>query len=458
MSLVSEYFITITDIFSTICTNNIAIIISVLYYADPYSNQYLYRQCAANMWYYILLALQVQMATAMIEAAEDDIRPRRKHSRYRKSFHRMLGDEERARRNRVYKRVSLLHQHSSPWRHLWNSQSDQSLITLTGLDYRAFYYLCEKFAPIFNTYSPFGYRDGEEELIPKAKTGRKRLILAEDCLGLVLAWTRTRGAISTLQLIFGMTMSNVMSYLKFGKRIIIEVLKNDDLARIALPTAEKVEQYCAAVKEKHPDLDMVWATMDGLKLALQQAPSDEVQRMFYNGWTHGHYVGSVFCFAPDGTIPIAMYNVPGCVHDSEIAVWGGVYEKLKVVYELTGARCTVDSAFNGKMNANYLLKSSQHDLVADHDGPLEQMSLEIHRKRACTSMRQSAEWGMRGLRSSFPRINDKIRWEDAGERKIDLKMMVLLFNLRSHLVGINQIRNVYMPYLETDANNIVGIP
>ena len=152
------------------------------------------------MWYYLLLALQVQMATAMIEAGEDGGRPRRKHSRYRKRFHRMLGDEGRARRHHVYKRGSLLHQHSSAWRHLWNSQSDQSLITLTGLDYRAFFYLCEKFAPIFNTYSPFGYHDGEEELIPKGKTGRKRVIVAEYCLGLVLAWTRTRGAISTLQL------------------------------------------------------------------------------------------------------------------------------------------------------------------------------------------------------------------------------------------------------------------
>ena len=257
------------------------------------------------MWYFLLLAIQVQMATAMIAAAEDDGRPRRKQLRYRKRFHRMLGNEEQARRNPMYKRVSLLHQHSSAWRHLWNSQSNQSLITLTGLDYHAFYYLCKKFAPIFDTYSPFGYRDGKEELIPKAKTGQKRVIVAEDCLvGLVLAWTRTRGAISTLQLIFGMTMSNVVSYLKFGKRIIIEVLRNDDLAWIALPTAGKVEEYCAAVKQKHPNLDMVWATMNGLKLALQQAPSHEVQCMFYNGWTPGHYVGSVFCFAPDGTIPI----------------------------------------------------------------------------------------------------------------------------------------------------------
>jgi hypothetical protein len=56
-----------------------------------------YRRCAANMWYFLLLAIQVQMATAMIAAAEDDGRPRRKQLRYRKRFHRMLGNEEQAR-------------------------------------------------------------------------------------------------------------------------------------------------------------------------------------------------------------------------------------------------------------------------------------------------------------------------------------------------------------------------
>ncbi len=235
------------------------------------------------------------------------------------------------------------------------------------------------------------------------------------------------------------------SYLRFGKRIIIEVLKNDDFAKISLPSAEKVGEYCAAVKQRHPDLDNVWATMDGIKLTIQVAPSDDVQRIFYNGWTHGHYVSAILVFAPDGTIPICMYNVPGCVHDSEIAVWGGVYDKLKLIYKTTGGKCTGDSAFNGKMNAACLLKSSQDDLVAAN-GTQQQMSLEIWQKRACTSMRQSA----------VPRLNDSIKYEESGERKIDMKMMVLLFNLWSRLVGINQIRNVYMPYLDRTANYIAG--
>jgi hypothetical protein len=46
-----------------------------------------------------------------------------------------------------------------------------------------------------------------------------------DCLGLVLAWTQTRG--SMVVLLFGLTMTNLSTYLQFGHAVVIEVLKND---------------------------------------------------------------------------------------------------------------------------------------------------------------------------------------------------------------------------------------
>ena len=36
-----------------------------------------------------------------------------------------------------------------------------------------------------------------------------------------------------------------------------------------------------------------------------------------------------------------------------------------------------------------------------------------------------------------------------------LKMLILLYNMRALMVEINQIRNVYMPNLEHDANENV---
>ena len=40
-----------------------------------------------------------------------------------------------------------------------------------------------------------------------------------------------------------------------------------------------------------------------------------------------------------------------------------------------------------------------------------------------TSMCQSAEWGMRSLQASFPRIKDRILYEKLGERKSILEML-----------------------------------
>ena len=66
-------------------------------------------------------------------------------------------------------------------------------------------------------------------------------------------------------------------------------------------------------------------------------------------------------------------------------------------------------------------------------------------------MHQSAEWGMRGLQSSFPRLKDTLQFEEYGERKVIVSSLLLLLNLQARLVGMNQIRSVYYPPLEMDA-------
>jgi hypothetical protein len=64
--------------------------------------------------------------------------------------------------------------------------------------------------------------------------------------------------------------------------------------------------------------------MDGLK---KQSGDALIQEQYYNGWTHDHYVSSVICVCPDGTIPIVFVNVPGAVQDSQVADYGNIYHK-----------------------------------------------------------------------------------------------------------------------------------
>ena len=69
-----------------------------------------------------------------------------------------------------------------------------------------------------------------------------------DCLGLYLAWSRTRGSLMVLQLLFGMTYTAVSKYIQFARRIIIKVLKKDPLAKIAIPSHEQIETYRALIE------------------------------------------------------------------------------------------------------------------------------------------------------------------------------------------------------------------
>ena len=396
-------------------------------------------------WWYFFFILAIQKKKEEEEEEEESRTYTRQHSRYQKRYHCALSAEARQVRQRRIPRQSLHPVHRSAWRALFYSHNNQALITATGLDHGTFDYLLQKFSPIFDNYTPFG-----KNIVKTSSRGRKRQITAIDCLGLVLVWTRTRGSTMSLQMHFGMSMTNLNMYLRFGRRIITEVLSNDEYAKIAIPADEVINKYKQLIKAKYPALDDVWSTMDGLKTPIQQSGSSRTQRYFYNGWKHNHFVTSVFCFCPDGSIPIAHMNLPGATHDSTIADWGNIYLKLEQVYNKTGGICCVDSAFRMR-NAPYIIKSSQNAFVGV--GPTTQAQrLDLIKKQQATSMRQSAEWGMRAIQSSFPRLNDKFPFEARGERRNSIKMMVLIYNLRARLVGINQIRNFFLPALNVDAD------
>jgi len=389
-------------------------------------------------WHFSIIAL-------LLSDDADGGRQNRVHSRYCKDFLKSLDIIGRRLRQRKIPRSCLQDPSESAWRKLYEAQNDQGIITLTGFDYVSFASLCVIFAPVFDSYTPFipsGTSCFEYEKIKNK--GRPRNIRPEDCLGLVLAWTRTRGSLMALQLIFGMTYTNLDDYLLFVKRILVKVLSDDPWANVQIPSSEKIEEYKAMVRSRHTFLTNVWCTMDGLKLTLEQSGNAIIQERFYNGWTHDHYVSSVLCFCPDGTIPIAYINVPGSVHDSQIADYGNIYDKLESVYERDGAQCTVDSAF-GNVTREYLIKSSQ-DLIHIHDYNKRNVA------RDATSMRQSAEWGMRAFQSSMPRMKDKMKFEVRGERKVTLTMMILIYNLRARMVGINQLQSFYTASLNRDAN------
>ncbi len=147
---------------------------------------------------------------------------------------------------------------------------------------------------------------------------------------------------------------------------------------------------------------------------------------------------------------MVYFNIPGCIHESQVAEWGNIYAKLETMFDKYGVQCAVDSGF-GKIEKHLMVKPKKDDSNSNKT-TCQEAKLDVRIKRAATSMQQSAEWGMRGFQASFPRMKYRFDYEESGETRIIMKMYVLLFNLRSWLVGINQIYNVYMPWLVRDVN------
>jgi len=66
-----------------------------------------------------------------------------------------------------------------------------------------------------------------------------------------------RGSLTALQLIFGMTVSNLCMYLRFGCRVVVKALMSDSLAKIAIPSNKEIAPYKEAIGMIYPLLSDV---------------------------------------------------------------------------------------------------------------------------------------------------------------------------------------------------------
>ena len=99
--------------------------------------------------------------------------------------------------------------------------------------------------------------------------------------------------------------------------------------------------------------------MDGLKIPIDKAGDIVEQNNLHNRWTSGHYVTNIFVFVPNGTIVLDGISCPSNMHDIMVNNDLGIYETLQKIYDHTGGKCIVDSAFNIVVqSASYMYKSS----------------------------------------------------------------------------------------------------
>ncbi len=354
-----------------------------------------------------------------------------------------LSAEDRQRRDRRVPRISLRRYADSSFLYLFKSGNDQALLNCCAVDHATFRELLALFKPVYDKFTVDGRSNKIRPLVFSANgepIGRQRDLDAIGALGLVLFWFRTRGSVArAISMAFGLTGSQVYRWLKFARKVLLFVLQDVQVAKVCSPQDNEVEAYVAAIAQRYPLAGerRVWAAIDGLKLRLEQSSNYAVQNEYYNGWTGSTYVNSVFLFAPDGRIRMCTINAPGSWHDSTQASYG-LYDRMKEVFNRTGARVVVDSAFSSGATDNYLIKSSQMMPIG---ATFEQLQLN----REATSVRQLSEHGMRMIQGQFPRLKDNMKFEDFGDRKVILNLMVLLYNYQTAKIGINTILNTFMP-------------
>jgi hypothetical protein len=183
-----------------------------------------------------------------------------------------LSSAELQKRDRRIRRCALLYADQSPWQKLYHSRNEQSFITFTGFDYATFYYLLSKFTPLYLRYSPYSINCKIVVIQNDDGTrGRPRCLDAAACLGLVLGYTRTRGSLFSLQMIFGATHSVLSLFLRYSIKLLYKVLKEEPSARIEIPAEEDIKEYQEVIASNFPDLDGTWCVVDVVYLYPQVA-------------------------------------------------------------------------------------------------------------------------------------------------------------------------------------------
>lgn len=385
------------------------------------------------------------LACVLLEDEQETQQERRNRLR-RNRYHRMSIDE-RVCRVRKIPRPATLEPCDSAWNKLYHSRNLSGFITATGVDPETFDVLLAEFEPIFLAHSPYSrpidngrIRQVRPNQPTQTRPGRPRKTSAHACLGLVLYWTRTTCYYWTLAQMFGLTTSCCEVWLRFGKRVLLHVLSKRNDAQIKMPDAEKCMQYKAKITAKYSHLNDVGLVGDGVKIYIQKASDIIKQNAYYNGWKGDHYITNLFVFGPDGCIVAAMLNCPGSMHDSELASFGSpsIYQKLDTAYEQHGIKCVMDSAFCAR-NRRSIIKSI----------PREQCYVQCETARQAIiqdqalSVRQAAEWGMRALQSSMPRLKARWLYEERDERLVGLTLIALLYNFKCNTMDLNQIRTVF---------------
>jgi DDE superfamily endonuclease len=343
----------------------------------------------------------------------------------------------------------------TPWQALYALQDDKAFITTLGFNVQTFKLILSSAFSAGWDMVVIPRSDIASTAIPRS---HRRSLDAAGALGLALHYLTSTVPPKALSLIFALVPATVQRYLQFSLSLLLSTLRTMPKAQIVWPKDEEFETYNDMIVERHPLLTGAFATMDGLNLHVETSGDEEVENATYNGWLHEHFISNVFAFAPTGILVFYLrkftlidftgeiiackVNAPGSWHDSRVAL--PIYEKL-LSATLEGYYIVADAAFpRGMQSIEGRIKApitSGTRLPTDEREVAQLLAFN----RQLLSYRQTAEWGNRALQGAFGRLRLPLPIRDHAARGDLLENCVRLHNLRTRLVGLNEIRSVYMP-------------
>ncbi|KEP46236.1 DDE family endonuclease [Rhizoctonia solani 123E] len=341
----------------------------------------------------------------------------------------------------------------SSWLGIYNSREDRAYLKVLGVNVPTFDFLLNSgFAEAWNT-RPIARTDTNSH--GATRIGGRSLDAAGG-LGLLLYYLCNTMDECGLQVIFAIIPSTVSRYISFAMGIMLEILQRLPVARIEWPDEDLMAEYSNLITNKHSHaeyLDGAFGFMDGLNLPVQTPNDQEEQEPFFNGWLHAHIVGNVLIFAPDGTIIAARINTPGSWHDSRRAL--PLYDLIRDTP--TGFFIIADSAFP-KLTVTYKVTNEEGNEEEQEDqkikvplkggarvrGTAEYIDRVTQESKEVTSARQAVEWGMRAIQGCFSRLYVPLDVNRSDQRANLLEVCFRLHNVRTRMIGINQITSVYV--------------
>lgn len=335
-------------------------------------------------------------------------------------------------------KVDLVPFDESPWSRtryeLFTLRNDKPLLALTGFNLTAFTFIVHQL---------------ERVTVRDTSTRGRKPVDTITCVAMTLFFLCSTLRLKFLSYVFGIPPTTVSDVLNRTIRALTRALNVTNECAIQWPDIHKMDKYNKMISARSARVGAmgVFAFMDGVRLPVQEPHDKATQNEYYNGWVKSCNVVNLFVGAPDGTIIAAYVNMPGCFHDARI------FQKIdhRILNTPHPYSIAADSAFphNGPYSGNVRTPLKDDDALPSD--PIERTE-RIRDNRALIFERQAAEWMMRAYQGSFPRVTVPLTINKRYRFQI-IYLTVLLYNLKSNIVGVNQIKTVY----DTSDADVIGI-